>query len=353
MYVLFFYQIISLFSHKIDTITFIYGLYLYALPVLLVILINRISQIEIFSIAKKLFIFALPFNLVLSFLQTEFGIRFNKVIEIDNPLTTFAGVIRAMGSFSSPAGLAIYLQIVFVILLVESRKNQLKKSKYLRANIVQFSTIVFLSGSRTVIFSCAFIFTFYLIFALIANIDFRMPNLGFLFLLSAGFFTASLISPKVVNAFKIRFVTANSIDDPLSRFVSILIPKTFKNDLLGEGLGARALGSVYSSNKREIYARWIEYDNARILIEGGLAIFILIVIMKFYIFVKYFIVLKKTVDVEKEILTLFLAVIICNIFTSQIFGQGTISSGFWLCVIICENIYSRYRINVKNDTHVQ
>ena len=108
----------------------------------------------------------------------------------------------------------------------------------------------------------------------------------------------------------------------------------YEVNLFGTGLGTRALGAVNDLDRRILYANWVEFDNARILVEAGLLFLLLIWLAKFLFIVHVSIQKRKMANKERIIVNISLLGLIPYLLFAQIFGQGTMASGVFLIVYI-------------------
>jgi hypothetical protein len=111
-YLILAFQSIHFLVGNITLITLVYGLFLYAAPLTLILSQSYIQTPNYFFRFNKIVLSCIPINLVLAVLQTVIpNSTFNRSFNDINHLTTSCGTIRAFGTFSSAQGLSIYLLI--------------------------------------------------------------------------------------------------------------------------------------------------------------------------------------------------------------------------------------------------
>lgn len=322
------YQSILLLFGEIDFKTFFYGLYLYVIPLVGLISTGALDTGQIIKAFRKILLISIPINLLVVLLQTVFKFTILYSAGFGAGLYSTEGVQRATGTFSSPAGFAIYMSVCLALML---SLEALNRKSIPQAHWIALLVMLGLSGSRTIVFNFAFVLLFLVIFGTRAKEV--SSKLGRLFLLAVSSVGIVVLLPgtrNVLNAGINRFTEANRVDPPLTRIINQLWVKDWDWNPVGSGLGSRSLGSVVNVDIRVTISKWIEFDNARILAEAGSILFIAMLLVKILIILRGIqnrkIVGKRYRGIH---LTLLLSCLPWIIF-GQIFGQASIASGTFL-----------------------
>ena len=326
------FQVILMVNNQLNFQTFVYGIYLYVVPFLGVAVAKSMDVNRNLSQYFRILKVALPLNLLVSVLQTVFNIEALYSAGFGAGLYASEGVQRATGTFSSSVGLSLFTTMTYIFLL---SIHILKINRVPTYMWITLCFLILVSGSRTTFLNFGF-----LLFGVLAaknarGLFFKSRNLKrvaisilFLFIVSLPLFGG------VYRAGVIRFQSGNSINPPLVRLYQQLSLDGYEVNLFGTGLGTRALGAVNDLDRRILYANWVEFDNARILVEAGLLFLLLIWLAKFLFIVHVSIQKRKMANKERIIVNISLLGLIPYLLFAQIFGQGTMASGVFLIVYI-------------------
>jgi len=343
---LFLYQFILLMDGSINSKTAIYGWFLYGLPFLGMAAAQKCFNVKILERIIFLFEICLIPNLFFAVMQAVVGDSRYFSAGFGEGLQSAFGVQRATGTFSSPAGYALYLTLTTSLLLV---RNGFKKVPNHR-NLISFSLLLFqlpISGSRTAIMSVALIFFMHLIFRKRASLTHATSGKSKLLVLVASLSLVGIFwkfsSSSTVQATLTRFLTANEIDPPLTRlFAQLKVDFRDVGFLHGSGLGSRANGTTVFG------VDWVEFDVQRVLVEAGLVIGVIILVFRVILVLRILENFSKNPQAFE--LPLIAAVVPVLIF-GQLMGQGTISAGTWLGLYILE--YLRPEKDLRNQYKIR
>jgi len=341
-FLLLLYQVVLVLGGSITVKTAIYGWFLYGLPLLGITAAQKCFNPKMLERITFLFEICLIPNFFFAIMQTVVGNSRYFSAGFGEGLQSAYGVQRATGTFSSPAGYALYLTLTASFLLM---RNGMQKTIGFR-KFVGFGLLLFqlpISGSRTAIISVAFVFLAKAIFRKRAKV--LQANRGksqFLVLIAslaiAGAFW-KFSSSSTVQATSARFVSANEVDPPLTRLLTQLrIDLDGVGFLHGAGLGSRANGATVFG------VDWVEFDVQRILVEAGLVFGIILLGFRMFLVLR---ILQNYSKKDDAFDVPLIAAVVPILFFGQFMGQGTISGGTWLGLYILE--YLRSGIELQNQ----
>ena len=323
------FQVFHVLLSDLSIVTGIFGYCLYMLPVNFLSLTQILARVNSKDQLMKLMIFAASPNLLMALLQTFVpNSQYSRGIINENNATTTGGFSRAYGTFTSPAGYAIFLSIltVCVLILAKSKNNLLKLFLYL-----ELAALYILSGSRTVFFSLFVILIFNFISNGLKQLDRRLlgilkATLGSIFL----FITATQLLPiGPFNAFLERVSRARTEENTSGRILENIFGFTdyIYQPFFGSGLGSYAIGTVGYEN----VSKWIELYLIRYITELCTVFGLLWIAFRFFLFL--YLPIKFIRSAKRNSLLLFSAAAPYLLF-GPIAGQSTISVGCWLVIAV-------------------
>lgn len=326
------YQFIFLLFGEIDLKTFIYGLYLYVIPIVGLICSGALITSQTLKALQNILFVSVPVNLLVALLQTVF--KYTKLYSAGFGVGLYSaqGIQRATGTFSSAAGFAIYMSVCLslMISLEIMRRGSVPKFQW-----VALLVMLALSGSRTVYINYAFVLALIVVFG--KSVRELKRKVGQLFLLAIPSAGAVMLMPgtrSVLISGIHRFVEANEVDPPFQRIINQFWVKEWNWNPLGSGLGTRSLGSVLNVDMRITFSNWIEFDNARILAEAGWILFLALMLVKIMILAREIRVRKTLKGTYKGIHLVLLSSCLPWLIFGQIFGQASIASGTFLIIYL-------------------
>lgn len=326
IYILIFFQSIHYIVGDITWITFIYGLFLYAGPLTLLLTNVFIQTEEYFVYFSRVVLIFIPVNFILAILQTAIpNSNFNRSFNGLQHLTTSGGTIRAFGTFSSAQGLSIYLLIALCFNLFNMSRRQ---EPFQRIVFFQILILILLNGSRTTLFYSILTITVALFLGrnriqgswLVTGKNLVVP-------LVAAFITISLFLPEIITNFVIRVTTANSQERTFDRLIETLtFEVTDYDSIFGLGLGSAGIGSLNYNSE----LGWIENNSQRVVAEGGVLLALFLYILRFLILV----ILIKRCFWGNSDFNFFGKLAISatgpQFIGGELFGQGSVSIALWL-----------------------
>lgn len=331
-FLLFGFQLILIVNNQLNFQTFVYGIYLYVVPFLGVAVAKSMDVNRNLSRYFRILKLALPLNLLVSVLQTVFNVEALYSAGFGVGLYASDGVQRATGTFSSSVGLSLFTTMTYILLL---GIHILKIDRVPTYMWITLCFLILVSGSRTTYLNFGLLLLGVLAAKNTRGLFFKSRNFTRVTIFASVLFIVSLpLFGGVYRAGVNRFQSGNSINPPLARLYQQLSLDGYEVNLFGTGLGTRALGSVNNLDRRILYANWVEFDNARILVEAGLLFLLLIWLAKFLFIINVLIQKRKMGSKERIFVNIGLLGLIPYLLFSQMFGQGTISSGAFLIIYI-------------------
>jgi hypothetical protein len=323
------FQVFHIMLSDISIVTGIYGYCLYMLPINFLSLTRVLAEVNVKDQFMKLMMFAATPNLLLALLQTFVpNSQYSRGIIDENNATTTGGFSRAYGTFTAPAGYAIFLSVLTVcILILPKSKNNL----YTFVLYLELAALYVFSGSRTVFFSLLVILGFNLVSNSLKHLGKSFfgivkATLGSIFLfvvatqlLAIGPFIALL---ERVSRARTEESTSGRIFENIFGFMDYIYQPFF-----GSGLGSYAIGTVGYEN----VSQWIELDLIRNIFELGTVFGLLWILFRFFLFL--YLPIKFINRADQNSLLLFSSTAPYLLF-GPIAGQSTISVGCWLVIAI-------------------
>jgi hypothetical protein len=332
------FQVVHYYSNDITLLQLAYGLFLYSFPAILVTYSDSIIALPSYNFFRKVLCLAIYPNLILSILQTYVPYSaFAKSASTVEQLTSYGGVSRAFGSFSSPAGFSYFLTFGLAIFLAD---RQIWQSKIGRIHFFFLLLQIPISGSRTAIIQTGLVAIAYFAIGRIK----RRPGMADLRIL--GFFLFSLTIGAILfrsqfSALVMRVSLAASTENTSNRILSTItsFSQGDKASVFGNGLGFYA----NASSQVNTNFAWIENDLQRNIYELGQILGTIFVSLRFV--VPIFLVVALVLSSKKsssQALILWSAIFPLVTF-GQFFGQGTLSLAGWLLIF-----FASYLKNSKN-----
>jgi hypothetical protein len=313
----------------ISIVTGIYGYCLYMLPINFLSLTRLLAEVNVKDQFMKLMMFAATPNLLLALLQTFVpNSQYSRGIIDENNATTTGGFSRAYGTFTAPAGYAIFLSVLTVCILILPKS---KSNLYTFVLYLELAALYVFSGSRTVFFSLLVILGFNLVSNGLKHLGKSFfgivkATLGSIFLfvvatqlLAIGPFIALL---ERVSRARTEESTSGRIFENIFGFMDYIYQPFF-----GSGLGSYAIGTVGYEN----VSQWIELDLIRNIFELGTVFGLLWILFRFFLFL--YLPIKFINRADQNSLLLFSSTAPYLLF-GPIAGQSTISVGCWLVIAI-------------------
>lgn len=327
------YQAIMFLGGSINFQTAVYGWFLYGLPMLGMAIARQSITRSVVTRIINLFELSLIPNLFFCIMQTIVGNSLFFSAGFGEGLVSSNGVQRATGTFSSPAGYALYLALSAALLLVRRDLDLI----YSKRRIISLAIVIFqlpISGSRTAILSVILVFAVRLVIRLRYGIRESKREMTILrsFAFLFGLYISGWVFSKssTVTATSARFISANETDPPLTRILAQVKINMSEIELLsGSGLGSRANGVATQP------LDWVEFDFQRIMLESGFVIGSIFLIFRILLVIRLLKPPKH--QLHRLDLPLISAVVPILLF-GQFMGQGTISAGTWLGLYILDFI---------------
>jgi len=323
------FQVFHIMLSDISIVTGIYGYCLYMLPINFLSLTRLLAEVNVKDQFMKFMMFAATPNLLLALLQTYVpNSQYSRGIIDENNATTTGGFSRAYGTFTAPAGYAIFLSVLTVCILILPKS---KSNLYTFVLYLELAALYVFSGSRTVFFSLLVILGFNLVSNSLKHLGKSFfgivkATLGSIFLfvvatqlLAIGPFIALL---ERVSRARTEESTSGRIFENIFGFMDYIYQPFF-----GSGLGSYAIGTVGYEN----VSQWIELDLIRNIFELGTVFGLLWILFRFFLFL--YLPIKFIIRADQNSLLLFSSTAPYLLF-GPIAGQSTISVGCWLVIAI-------------------
>jgi len=239
------------------------------------------------------------------------------------------GHVRAFGTFSSTTGFSYYLILLIAVFWYSANRYRL----VLRTAIwLQIAGLVVMSGSRTVLFGIVIIILTRMI--LVSTSDLvrkrNYSRIGFFAVISLVSITT--LFNELLSSFQMRLSLASQQEDTIGRIFHTLFGFLGNVDtsLLGSGLGSVSTGAFgYSTD-----LRWIENDFPRILVEFGSILGIIVILARWLLLVVLINGQKRYFKQNREQRALLIGVLVPLIGYGQFMGQGSLSLGGWITLLL-------------------
>lgn len=338
------FQAFHVLYSNISITTAIFGFCLYALPLNLLSITKILGMGLIVKRFMKLTLTAATPNLLMTILQTfSSNSKFARGILNEGNATTSDGFSRAYGTFTAPAGFAIYLSLLTACIIISAPS---KPKFYRQFMYFQLTMLYILSGSRTVFFSLGII--------LIAiAIAYGRENLfkGFSkvskysLIILLLYLIFSRINLGAFDALMKRFATASTQENTSGRIFENIFGflEQIYQPFFGSGLGSYAIGNVGYSNT----SQWIELDLVRNIFEMGSIIGVIWIFFRFWLF--FYLPVRFIRNGDRNSILLFGSIAPYLLF-GPISGQSSISIGCWLGVVMSIALSKSISVNNNEST---
>jgi hypothetical protein len=331
------FQIAHFYLNDITLVQLIYGLFLYSFPAILVTFADSKSAHSSYNLFKKVLCFAIYPNLLLTILQTYIPYSvFAKSTSSVEQLTSYGGVSRAFGSFSSPAGFSFFLTFGLALFLAD---KQLRQSRVGKFHLFCLLLQIPISGSRTAIIqTCLVVIAYFLIGLLKGRLG--MADLRFLAFFLFSFIIGAFVFKSQFSALVMRVNLAANTEDTANRIASTITSFSQGGgaSIFGNGLGYYAnASSLVNSN-----FFWIENDLQRNVYELGQILGTIFVSLRFAIPIFLVVALALSSEFGSTQALILWSAILPLVTFGQFFGQGTLSLAGWLLIFFASSL-SRIR----------
>ena len=325
--------------------------------------LRTFDEATISKIIKIILITVIPLS-ILSILQhyaplnhlinTQISSNLDYVIYPNNTKDTYIAfvsndIVRTSSTFTYHYGYSQYLKLLcpLIFLLIDNTKYETRFSnKYKFFIIVCFLLAIVYSGSRqTIIFFLFISFTYIISKIYIKDAKDLFKKIIFFLILIFIFF---FFIDRPIDAIYNRFLEASSSESIFLRISNMLFGTSNSWDnftYLGQGIGIGSnISSIFLDNTRFFVG---EFENDRILGEGGILGIILIFLKYFFSFIY----LKKTFKIlnsTKEIFPFLFAIFIAQqLLLVQISGQLTTQIITFLSLGLFLSITSTYNKKIN------
>ena len=229
--------------------------------------------------AETVLLVAAPFQAALVIVQvTSPSTSFWNNLNVDpaSILFTSGDVVRATGTFTSPAGLTAFVTLTFAVVLARVLDGQVIKRRALILGLASCLVILLLGGSRGAILNCGIILMMAMMWTVIAAK--RLTTvLRLSAALAASYFAAKLVVhlfPSVFDAFILRTEQASKSENSFSRIAESAFGYWNTSATpLGDGVGTHLLAGQAAGGN----LGWIEGELVRWVTELGVVGLILVV----------------------------------------------------------------------------
>jgi hypothetical protein len=329
-YIAFLFQSIHVLNGDIGLKILIYGLVLYQVPFFLLAQLPNLQQLNSKLDIEKVIVNSVLPNFLLSIVQSAIpNSSFVPELGASNHLEIANGHIRAFGTFSSTTGFSYYVVLLIAVFWysVDRYRPVLQVAIWL-----QIAGLVVMSGSRTVLFGIVIIFLSRIILGGRRDLEKnrRFLRIGFFATISLG--SIVIFLKPLLLSFQVRLTSASQQENTLGRIFNTLFGfvRDLDTSLLGRGLGSVSTGAFgYSTD-----IRWIENDFPRILVEFGSILGVMVILARWLLLVVLIHGQKKYFGKHKEQRALLIGVVAPLIGYGQFMGQGSLSLGGWITLLL-------------------
>jgi len=338
-YIALLFQSIHVLNGDIDLKILVYGLVLYQVPFFLLAQLPNLQQLNSKIVIEKVIVSSVIPNFLLSVAQSAIpNSSFVPELGASKHLEIANGHVRAFGTFSSTTGFSYYVVLLIAVFWyrVDSYRPVLQGAIWL-----QIAGLVVMSGSRTVLFGIAIIYLSRMILGNRRNLGKKRSffRIGFFASISLGAIVIFL-NP-LLSSFQVRLNLASQQEDTVGRIFNTLFGfvRNMDTSLLGSGLGSVSTGAFgYSTD-----LRWIENDFPRILVEFGSILGILVILARWLLLVVLIHGQKRYFGKHREQRALLIGVVAPLIGYGQFMGQGSLSLGGWITLLLIFLIPSEHQ----------
>lgn len=254
------------------------GLRSYLAPALLAYIVWRYEVHGAFARMSWVVISYLPLQLAIVLLQVSSSPSawINRETSGESASFINAGVVRASGTFTAPAGLALYIPLALALALVIAREVRGVRRAFTALCMGMAVLVVLLAGSRGLLLAAVIVMVTYVAVQLLfARGGFSLTLRTLVAVAVAGALALWLL-PTVVDSFLQRFEDASRSEDSGERLVSQTFGFLSQSATpIGSGIGAHSQAGIRAGSG----FGWIEVEATRWVAELG-AIGILLGILR-------------------------------------------------------------------------
>jgi len=324
------FQSIHVLNGDIDLKILVYGLVLYQLPFFLLSQLPNLQQLNSKLVIEKVIVSSVLPNFVLSLLQSAIpNSSFVPELGVSNHLEIANGHVRAFGTFSSTTGFSYYVILLLAVFWYTANSYRLVLQGAIWLQIVG---LVVMSGSRTVLFGIVILILSRMILGNRSDLEKKRGFFKIGFFVAISFGSMITFFDSLLSSFQARIYLASQQEDTLGRIFNTLFGflKNIDTSLSGSGLGSVSTGAFgYSSD-----LRWIENDFPRILVESGSILGVIIILARWLLLVLLICGQKRYFGQHREQRALLIGVITPLIGYGQFMGQGSLSLGGWITLLL-------------------
>jgi hypothetical protein len=339
------FQSIHVLKGELDLKILVYGLVLYQLPFFLLSQLPNLQQLNSKPLIEKIIVSSVIPNFVLSLLQSAIpNSSFVPELGASNHLEIANGHVRAFGTFSSTTGFSYYVILLIAVYWYTAHNYR----PVLQGAIwLQITGLVVMSGSRTVLFGIIILILSRMILGHGSNLEKKRSFFKIGLFLAISLVSIITFFDSLLSSFQARINLASQQEDTLGRIFDTLFGflENIDTSLLGTGLGSVSTGAFgYSSD-----LRWIENDFPRILVECGSILGVLIILARWLLLVLLIHSQKRYFGKHREQRALLIGVLAPLIGYGQFMGQGSLSLGGWITLLLICLIPGEYQ-SVRSKT---
>lgn len=329
-YITLFFQSIHFLNGDIDLKILVYGLVLYQVPFFVLSEMPNLRQLNSKLVIEKVIVLSVLPNFLLAFAQSVIpNSSFVPELGMSNHLESANGHVRAFGTFSSTTGFSYYVILLIAVFWYSANRYRLA----IQSGIwLQIAGLVVMSGSRTVLFGIVIIMLTRMILGSRSHLEMKRSFSRIVFFAIISLASIITFFNPLLSSFQMRLSLASQQEDTLSRILNTLFGffGNLDTSLMGSGLGSVSTGAFgYSTD-----LRWIENDFPRILVEFGSIIGIIIITARWALIVVLIHGQKKYSGQNREQRALLIGVLAPLIGYGQFMGQGSLSLGGWLTLLL-------------------
>lgn len=347
---IFTFQTLHYLFRSIDLKVIFIGLILYGMaPTIIFIGFNSEPYKLLQPLIRSIEI-AIPINLVLVTLQVIGNLEFFRTSPLTGgeAMTTDGNILRALGTFTHPAGYATFLSVASVIVIYQfESETKMKRTIYL----LQLGLLYSLSGSRTVFINLALIILT-LVYLKRKSIRGQSRSgalaivFSIIFALGLAFVLLRYKFNWVLESFANRISAASTQENSMNRILNQSFGwyKDIGESLWGQGLSSYSTVSIGFAKDR---SAWIENDLSRIIVEAGSLLGIAIIVLRWALPLFIHIQVKRSQTEKRDFIYLLMSACFTNLMVGALTGQGSISLQVWICLSLCINLTRNTRIKQK------
>lgn len=253
----------------------IVGMRSYVAPLLLIYVVWR-YQVQVAERAARIISYYAVLELLIIVLQVISPANAAVNLQIGGEEAHFinSGVVRASGTFSSPAGLTLFLSLAAAtsVYLVAGSAPRGRRAAWFALMCTVLG--VALAGSRGAVLAVALVLAFFVWYAVSGQVRggvAKVITLSILVALLGG--AASIAFSNVVDSFLTRFEMASQQEDSNARLLSQAFGfLSYPVSPLGEGIGARSQAGISAGSGLQ----WLEIESEKWVGELGFSGLVLV-----------------------------------------------------------------------------